>query len=62
MTDPTVFYNREDLWTVATEALGENGEQATQAMDPNFVRMKLPEEQDVESIAFCRLRRRTGTT
>ena len=51
MTDPTVFYNREDLWTVATEvALGENGEQVTQAMDPNFVLMKLPEEQDVEFI------------
>ena len=51
MTDPTVFYNREDLWTVATEvALGDSGEQVTQAMDPNFVLMKLPEEKDVEFI------------
>jgi uncharacterized membrane protein (UPF0182 family) len=51
MTDPVVFYNREDLWTVATEVgLGSSGEQATQAMDPNFVLMKLPEESDVEFI------------
>jgi hypothetical protein len=27
MTNPEVFYNREDLWTVATEAgMGQNGE------------------------------------
>ncbi len=51
MTDPTVFYNREDLWTVASEVtLGDSGEQVTQPMDPNFVLMKLPEEQDVEFI------------
>jgi len=44
MTDPVVFYNREDLWTVASEiSLGENGAQAAQPMDPNFVLMKLPE-------------------
>ena len=51
MTDPVVFYNREDLWTVASEvALGDSGEQVTQPMDPNFVLMKLPEGPDVEFI------------
>jgi uncharacterized membrane protein (UPF0182 family) len=51
MTDPEVFYNREDLWTVATEVgLGANGEQTTQAMQPNFVLMKLPGEQGVEFV------------
>ena len=45
MTDPQVFYNREDLWTVASEVgMGEAGEQTTQAMEPNFVLMKLPGE------------------
>jgi uncharacterized membrane protein (UPF0182 family) len=45
MTDPEVFYNREDLWTVATEVgLSSEGEQATQSMQPNFVLMKLPGE------------------
>ncbi|HEV2397416.1 MAG TPA: UPF0182 family protein [Candidatus Sulfotelmatobacter sp.] len=51
MTDPEVFYNREDLWTVATEVgLSESGEQATQTMEPNFVLMKLPGETNVEFV------------
>jgi uncharacterized protein len=51
MTDPEVFYNREDLWTVATEvAMSEGGQQATQAMQPNFVLMKLPGESGVEFV------------
>jgi len=51
MTDPEVFYNREDLWTVATEVvLGEGGEQKTQPMEPNFVLMKLPGESGVEFV------------
>jgi uncharacterized membrane protein (UPF0182 family) len=49
MTDPEAFYNREDLWTVATEVgMSEGGEQTTQAMQPNFVLMKLPGESGVE--------------
>jgi hypothetical protein len=53
MTDPTVFYNREDLWTVASEVgMKESGEQAAQAMEPNFVLMKLPGESDVEFVAI----------
>jgi uncharacterized membrane protein (UPF0182 family) len=45
MTDPEAFYNREDLWTVATEVgLSEGGQQTTEAMQPNFVLMKLPGE------------------
>jgi uncharacterized protein len=51
MTDPEVFYNREDLWTVATEVgMSESGEQATQTMEPNFVLMKLPGESNVEFV------------
>jgi uncharacterized protein len=56
MTDPAVFYNREDLWTVATEVgMGNSGEQATLAMQPNFVLMKLPGvdgEEFVEILPF----------
>jgi uncharacterized membrane protein (UPF0182 family) len=43
MTNPEVFYNREDLWTVATDAA--SAQQAAKEgtpMDPNFVVMKLP--------------------
>lgn len=53
MNDPEVFYNREDLWTVASEVgLGEAGEQKTQAMEPNFVLMKLPGQTAVEFVAI----------
>jgi uncharacterized membrane protein (UPF0182 family) len=49
MTDPQAFYNRDDLWTVATEVgMGEGGQQVTQEMQPNFVLMKLPGETDEE--------------
>jgi uncharacterized protein len=45
MTDPEVFYNREDQWTVATQTgSGSGGDQAAQEMVPNFVLMKLPGE------------------
>jgi uncharacterized membrane protein (UPF0182 family) len=51
MTDPEAFYNREDLWTVATEVgMGEGGQQTTQAMQPNFVLMKLPGETGEEFV------------
>jgi uncharacterized membrane protein (UPF0182 family) len=51
MTNPEVFYNREDLWTVATETGSvQGGDQATQPMQPNFVLMKLPDEADLEFV------------
>jgi uncharacterized protein len=51
MSDPQVFYNREDLWTVASEVgMDENGQQKTMAMEPNFVLMKLPGEIGVEFV------------
>ena len=51
MTSPDVFYNREDLWTVASEGRsGEVREATTQPMEPNFVMMKLPGEDSLEFI------------
>ncbi|MGC1163077.1 MAG: UPF0182 family protein [Candidatus Sulfotelmatobacter sp.] len=51
MTDPEAFYNREDLWTVATEVgMSAEGEQTTQAVQPNFVLMKLPGERGEEFV------------
>jgi hypothetical protein len=45
MTDPEVFYNREDQWTVATQTgVVNGGDQQTQEMEPNFVLMKIPGE------------------
>jgi uncharacterized membrane protein (UPF0182 family) len=51
MTDPGVFYNREDLWTVASEAgVDASGAQAMLPMEPNFVLMKLPGENGMEFV------------
>jgi hypothetical protein len=51
MTDAEAFYNREDLWTVATEVtLGAGGEQTTQTRQPNFVLMNLPGEDSEEFV------------
>jgi hypothetical protein len=52
MTDPSVFFNREDLWTVATESNGQSsdGQQTTEPMQPNFVLMKLPGETGEEFV------------
>jgi hypothetical protein len=46
MDDPTVFYNKEDLWTLPNEKLaGENIQ-----MKPYYTIMQLPEENDEEFI------------
>ncbi len=51
MTSPDVFYNREDLWTVASEGASTTGrEQTAQPMEPNFVLMKLPGETGLEFV------------
>jgi len=51
MTNPEVFYNREDLWTVATEnGMTEGGGQTSIPMAPNFVLMKLPDETGLEFV------------
>ena len=51
MTDPEVFYNREDLWTVATEVgMDQQRQQATLPIEPNFVLMTLPGEANSEFV------------
>ena len=48
MTDPAVFYNREDLWTIAADAASSaaSSPQSSEPapMDPNFIVMRLPGE------------------
>jgi uncharacterized membrane protein (UPF0182 family) len=53
MSDPEVFYNREDLWTVASElGTGDTGDQQQQPMEPNYVLMKLPGESGIEFVGI----------
>jgi uncharacterized membrane protein (UPF0182 family) len=53
MTDPGVFYNREDLWSVAAEGgtRADRGQPA-QVMEPNFVLMTLPGEKTSEFVGI----------
>jgi hypothetical protein len=48
MTNPEVFYNREDLWQVATEVRTQ--EEGPQDVEANYVLMTLPGEQTPEFI------------
>ncbi|MGE5358770.1 MAG: UPF0182 family protein [Bacteroidales bacterium] len=52
MTDPQAFYNREDLWSIASQVTlsDTTREQVSQPLEPNFVLMKLPGGSDVEFI------------
>ena len=51
MTDPATFFNREDLWTLATESVVDpSGQRDTQEMQPNYVLMKLPGEGGMEFV------------
>ena len=51
MTDPEVFYNKEDLWNVASEvSMNQQGGQVTETMQPAFVLMKLPNGNDLEFV------------
>lgn len=51
MTSPQVFYNREDLWTVATDVVVTEGAGKTaQPVEPNFVLMTLPGEKNTEFV------------
>ncbi len=52
MTTPDVFYNREDLWTVASEVrtMDSTVQTSAQTMEPNFVLMKLPGEAALEFV------------
>ncbi|KGF73027.1 hypothetical protein DO97_03025 [Neosynechococcus sphagnicola sy1] len=46
MTDPQVFYNREDLWQVATEIYGTK----PKLVDPYYLIMRLPTAETAEFI------------
>ena len=45
MTDPTVFYNGEDRWEIATEQVeAEDGQTVEQPMEAYFMTLPLPSE------------------
>ena len=64
MTDPEVFYNREDLWTVATEVGMNEQRRAGDAGDGAELRPDEAAGRDGRwsSSRFCRSRPPTATT
>jgi hypothetical protein len=46
MTDPYVFYNKEDPWLIPTEVVDDK----SQAMEPYYIIMRLPGEEEAEYI------------
>ena len=44
MKNPTVFYNKEDVWSIANEIYGSD----TQQMEPYYVNMRLPGSDELE--------------
>lgn len=46
MTDPRVFYNKEDLWTIPVETYAD----AERSMEPYYVIMRLPGEEQEEFV------------
>jgi hypothetical protein len=51
ISEPAIFYNRDDVWSVASEVtMNDRREQAAQVMEPNFVLMRLPGEDSIEFV------------
>jgi uncharacterized protein len=48
MTEPSVFFNKEDLWTVASQVGTQSGQAAP--MEPNFILLTLPGEKTIEFV------------
>src|SRR5438552_8831893 len=47
-----VFYNREDVWTVAQQGRSQGGQQSSDAIDPFFILMTFPGESKLEFVSI----------
>ncbi len=43
-----VFYNREDVWTIAQQGRSQTGQQASDTIEPFFILMQFPGEKELE--------------
>src|SRR5439155_12773677 len=46
-----VFYNREDVWTVAQQGRSQGGQPSSDAIDPFFILMTFPGESKLEFVS-----------
>ncbi|HYR88854.1 MAG TPA: UPF0182 family protein [Terriglobia bacterium] len=47
-----VFYNREDVWTVAQQGRTQQGPQAADAIEPFFILMRFPGSKELEFVSI----------
>jgi uncharacterized membrane protein (UPF0182 family) len=47
-----VFYNREDVWTIAQQGRTQTGRQASDVIEPFFILMRFPGESSVEFVSI----------
>ena len=47
-----VFYNREDIWTVAQQSRGQGNQQASDAIEPFYILMSFPGDSKLEFVAI----------
>ena len=47
-----VFYNREDIWTVAQQGRGQQGQGTADAIDPFFVLIRFPGDTQLEFVSI----------
>ena len=47
-----VFYNREDVWTIAQQGRSQQGQGTTDAIEPFFVLMRFPGDKDLEFVSI----------
>ncbi len=59
MTDPTTFYQKEDLWDIATESTGDTGGQSSATpMEAYYLVMSLPGQNEPEYLLIRPIPRR----
>src|SRR3989441_5614318 len=49
-----VFYNREDVWTIAQQGRGQQGQGTADTIEPYFVLMRFPGEREQEFVSILR--------
>lgn len=47
-----VFYNREDVWTIAQQGRGQQAQQASDVIEPFFILMRFPGETKLEFVSI----------
>jgi len=50
--DEQVFYNREDVWSIAEQGRTQTGEQASDVIEPFFILMQFPGETRLEFVSI----------